>query len=138
MALMGESLDLSVDRTSEVPISTQLLWKLRTLIATGAAPPGTRLPGIREVAEQAAVNVNTVRSVFARLEDQGLLASEHGRGTFVARGAQLDSTLAEAARTAADRARAAGIDPRALAAALYVEPREGGRPREPREQPQEG
>src|SRR5437764_58033 len=47
---MGEQLDLSVDRETEVPVSTQLIWKLRTLIATGALPPGARLPGIREVA----------------------------------------------------------------------------------------
>ena len=35
------------------------------------------------MATLAGVNVNTVRTVYARLEQQGLLSSEHGRGTFV-------------------------------------------------------
>jgi DNA-binding transcriptional regulator YhcF (GntR family) len=120
MALMGEPFDLAVDRASEVPLSTQLIWKLRTLIVTGALPPGTRLPGIREVAESAGVNVNTVRAVFARLEEQNLLSTEHGRGTFVAPGVQRNPTLSEAAQAAIERATAAGLDPRDLAAALYV------------------
>src|SRR5438105_14860682 len=117
---MAEGLDLSVDRTSEVALGTQLIWKLRALIARGVLPPGSKLPGIREVADAAGVNVNTVRSVFARLEEQGLLASEHGRGTFVAASAQPNETLADAAATAAANAREAGIDLRDLAAALYV------------------
>ena len=120
-----DSVDLAVDRTSEVPLGTQLIWKLRTLIATGQLHPRDKLPGIREVAESAGVNVNTVRSVFARLEDQGLLSSEHGRGTFVARDVKPASVLAQMADAALTQARAAGIDPRELAAALYVTLPEG-------------
>jgi GntR family transcriptional regulator len=120
---MQEGLDLSVDRASEVPLGTQLIWRLRSLIASGALPAGSKLPGIREVAETAAVNVNTVRSVFARLEDQCLLVSEHGRGTFVAEGARLDAKLAEATELVLATARDSGIDPQELAAALYVSPR---------------
>ncbi len=118
--------DLSVDRASEVPLSTQLIWKLRTLIATGELPPGTRLPGIREVADAANVNVNTVRAVFARLEEQGLLTSEQGRGTFVAAGARPDASLSAAAGAAIAHAVSAGLDPRDLAAALYVSARDSG------------
>ena len=117
---MSTELDLSVDRASEVPLGTQLIWKLRTLITTGALPQATRLPGIREVAEAAGVNSNTVRSVFARLEEQGLLVTEQGRGTFVSAGARHDENLAETAEAMIARAREAGIDPRELAAALYV------------------
>lgn len=120
---MSVGLELSVDRTSEVPLGTQLIWKLRTLIATGALPPNARVPGIREVAESAGVNVNTVRTVFARLEEQGLLVSEHGRGTFVAESARLDSNLTHAAEATIAKAHASGVDPRELAAALYVSPR---------------
>jgi GntR family transcriptional regulator len=120
---MPEGLDLSVDRTSEVALGTQLIWKLRALIGRGSLPPGAKLPGIREVAETAAVNVNTVRTVFARLEEQGLLVSEHGRGTFVADGARLDAKLAEATELVIATARESGIDPQELAAALYVSPK---------------
>jgi DNA-binding transcriptional regulator YhcF (GntR family) len=116
----GPPLDLSVDRESELPLGTQLTWKLQAAIATGALAPGDRLPGVRQLAEEAGVNVNTVRSVYARLEDQGLVASEHGRGTFVADRAPANAELGRLAARAADDARRAGIEPRALAAAMYV------------------
>jgi DNA-binding transcriptional regulator YhcF (GntR family) len=112
--------DLSVDRDSDVPLGTQLAWKLRTAIATGLLQPGERLPGVRELAGVAGVNVNTIRSVYARLEEQGLVASEHGRGTFVAPGAGPGDALARVAAAAADQAREAGVDPRELAEALFV------------------
>jgi GntR family transcriptional regulator len=112
--------DLSVDRDSEVPLGTQLAWKLRTAIATGLLQPGERLPGVRELAGAADVNVNTVRSVYARLEEQGLVATAHGRGTFVARDAGTHDALAGLAAAATDQAREAGVDPRALAEALFV------------------
>ena len=112
--------DLSVDRASEVPLGTQLAWKLRTAIATGLLHPGERLPGVRELAATAGVNVNTVRSVYSRLEEQGLVASEHGRGTFVAPDAPRRDSLAQLAGAVTEQARAAGVDPRELAAALFV------------------
>jgi len=75
--------ELRVDRGSDIPIGTQLAWALERLVGSGALAPGDRLPSVRQLAEAAGVNVNTVRSVYARLEERGLLASEHGRGTFV-------------------------------------------------------
>jgi DNA-binding transcriptional regulator YhcF (GntR family) len=111
--------DLTVDRDSDIPLGTQLAWRLRTLVATGRLAPGERLPGVRELAESAGVNVNTARAVYARLEEQGLLASEHGRGTFVAARAAEQADLARVVDEAAAAAREAGLDPRDLAAALY-------------------
>jgi DNA-binding transcriptional regulator YhcF (GntR family) len=75
--------ELRVDRGSEIPIGMQLAWALERLVGAGALSPGERLPSVRQLAEAVGVNVNTVRSVYSRLEDRGLLASEHGRGTFV-------------------------------------------------------
>jgi DNA-binding transcriptional regulator YhcF (GntR family) len=83
MALESE-LDLEVERDSGVPLGTQLSWRLRSLIADGRLAPGDRLPSIRELAAAAGVNVNTVRAVYARLEREGVVLSEQGRGTFVA------------------------------------------------------
>jgi len=119
------SLNLSVDRDSDVPLAVQLGWKLRTLIATGTLTAGARLPGVREVADAAGVNVNTVRSVYGRLEEEGLVSSQHGRGTFVADGAAPLRALAEVAAAAAREAREAGLDPRDVAAALFVGERAG-------------
>jgi DNA-binding transcriptional regulator YhcF (GntR family) len=81
---MAPNLDLSVDRRADVPLGTQLASRIRSAVRDGTLDPGDRLPSVRELAESAAVNVNTVRAVYARLEAEGIVRSEQGRGTFVA------------------------------------------------------
>jgi DNA-binding transcriptional regulator YhcF (GntR family) len=80
---MAEGLDLRVDRDADLPIGAQLAARIRTGVREGRIGAGERLPSVREAAEAAGVNVNTVRAVYARLESEGLVRSEHGRGTFV-------------------------------------------------------
>lgn len=74
-----------LDRTSGVALGAQLAEKLRRMVGDGELKPGDQLPSVRQMAELADVNVNTVRTVYARLEQEGVLSSEHGRGTFVRR-----------------------------------------------------
>jgi GntR family transcriptional regulator len=115
------SLDLALERNSDVPLGTQLSWKLRAAIAAGSLSAGDRLPGVRELAAAAEVNVNTVRAVYARLADQGLISSEQGRGTFVTEGSPPPGDLGALAARAAHEARSHGLDPRDLAAVLYAQ-----------------
>jgi DNA-binding transcriptional regulator YhcF (GntR family) len=81
---MEESLQGRVDRAGGVPLGTQLVERIRAAVAGGRLNGGDRLPSVRELADSAGVNVNTVRAAYARLESEGLVRSEHGRGTFVA------------------------------------------------------
>ena len=81
--MQGE-LDLSVDRGTRTPLGAQLAGRIRTAVEDGTLVPGDRLPSVRELADIAGVNVNTVRAVYARLESEGRVSSEQGRGTFVA------------------------------------------------------
>ena len=53
--------------------------------------PGERLPSVRELARELAVNQNTVLRVYERLSGEGLLEMRHGQGTFVA-DAAIDAT----------------------------------------------
>jgi DNA-binding transcriptional regulator YhcF (GntR family) len=108
-----------LERTSDLPLAVQLAWRLQTLIASGRLAPGDRLPGVRELAEGTDINVNTARAVYGRLEEEGLIASQHGRGTFVAETAVGSSELERLAAETADAARDAGIDPRDVARAIY-------------------
>jgi GntR family transcriptional regulator len=110
----------AVDHDDELPVGLQLAWSLRAAIARGALSPGDRLPGLREAASQAGVNVNTVRAVFGRLEADGLLISHHGLGTFVNPDLQRSEALAELARDLVERARSLGVDPRDLARVAYA------------------
>src|SRR5688500_704186 len=113
------AIDVALDRASDVPLGTQLAWKLQAAIAGRRLRPGDRLPGVRELAASAGVNVNTVRAVYARLAEQGAIVSEHGRGTFVAEKALPEDLIGLAERTARE-ARRAGVDPREVAALLFA------------------
>jgi DNA-binding transcriptional regulator YhcF (GntR family) len=116
---MTDVLGIELDRTGEVPLGVQLAWALRMRILSGALARGERLPGVRELAQSTGVNVNTVRSVYGRLEDDGLIRAEHGRGTFVSEAAPMDERVSAVAREALAAAAEAGLDPRQVAAALF-------------------
>jgi DNA-binding transcriptional regulator YhcF (GntR family) len=112
--------DFSVDREAELPVGTQLTWKLKSMIAREVLRPGDRLPSVRELAGFAGVNVNTARATYDGLERAGLIASEQGRGTYVTdRGGEL-RTLDALVRETLERAQAGGIDPTELAAAIWA------------------
>jgi DNA-binding transcriptional regulator YhcF (GntR family) len=110
----------AIDRDADVPIGLQLGWALCARIHDGRFKPGQRLPGLREMAEASSLNVNTVRAVYQRLEQKGLIESQQGSGTFVASTPQRPSAVATIAADAAREAEATGVDPRDVAAALYV------------------
>ncbi len=112
--------DLTIDRAGEIPIGVQLAWGLRARIGDGRLAPGRRLPGLRELAEMLGINANTARTVYQRLEQEGLIDSRQGTGTFVASVAQEPSAVGQIAADAARQARQTGVDPREVAAALYV------------------
>jgi DNA-binding transcriptional regulator YhcF (GntR family) len=114
--------DFAVDRDAELPVGTQLGWKLRGMIVRGVLRCGDRVPSVRDLADFAGVNVNTARAAYRGLEEDGLICSEHGKGTFVTDAAAGLGELAELAAGAAAEARGRGLDPRDLAAAIYSDP----------------
>ncbi|HEY2282655.1 MAG TPA: winged helix-turn-helix domain-containing protein [Solirubrobacteraceae bacterium] len=115
-----EEFAATIDRDAEVPIGLQLGWALCARIYDGEFRPGQRLPGLRELAQASGLNVNTVRAVYQRLEQRGLLESRQGSGTFVASTLPRPAAIGTIAADAAREAEAIGVDPREVAAALYV------------------
>ncbi len=120
MAQSREASPFTTDPGDELPVGVQLAWRLRALIASGRLAPGERLPSVRALAGWAGVNVNTVRGVYARLEDEGLVATRHGAGSFVAEGAGGSPEVERIAAEAIDAARDAGVDPREVAIVALV------------------
>jgi DNA-binding transcriptional regulator YhcF (GntR family) len=118
-------------RSDDLPVGTNLSWRLQVLIQSGRLAPRERLPGVREFAAGAGVNVNTARSIYRRLEDNGLAVSQQGLGTFVAPYVTIAPTLERFTAQVAAEAIAQGIDPRELARALYA----GSPPRDPFTEP---
>lgn len=109
----------SIDPSSDLPVGAQLHWQLRSAVRTGQARRGERLPSVRALAEQIGVNVNTVRAVYGRLEDEGLVESRHGAGTFVSSAAPVSPALSGLVAEAMSKASEEGIEPRELAVALH-------------------
>lgn len=110
-----EQTPFAIDPRDELPVGLQLSWRLRALIRTGELGAGERLPSFRRLAEWAGVNVGTVRAVYEGLEEDGLVVSRHGQGTFVAEGVEAAPELEEIASEALQKAEEAGIRPRDLA-----------------------
>jgi GntR family transcriptional regulator len=113
--------DIVLDRDAEVPLGVQLAWALRTRIRDGRFAPGQRLPALRDLAVALGINANTVRAVYQRLEHEGIIDSQQGSGTFVAETPPTPSAVGSIAALAAQEAHDTGVDPRDVAAALYVE-----------------
>ena len=106
-----EATPFSTDPAAELPVGVQLSWRLRALIATGRLAAGERLPSFRRLAEWGGVNVNTVRAVYAGLEQAGLVISRQGQGTFVGEQIEASPELEEIAAEALRRTLESGLDP---------------------------
>ncbi len=65
------------------PIYLQLMEQLKLLIISGAYPPGSRVPTVRELASEAAVNPNTMQKALSELERNGLLYANRTSGRFI-------------------------------------------------------
>lgn len=72
----------ALDRRSPVPLWAQVLDELRRRIASGDV--AERLPTESELMAEFGVSRNTVRTALGRLQAEGLLERERGKGTFVA------------------------------------------------------
>ena len=65
------------------PIYIQLQERLKQSIVSGRYPPGDKLPAVRDLALEAAVNPNTVQRALAELEREGLVHAQRTSGRYV-------------------------------------------------------
>jgi GntR family transcriptional regulator len=86
-------IDFYLDARSGLSPYQQLVQQVRHALRLGLLGEGDRLPTVKEVVAQLAINPNTVLKAYRELEHQGLVAPRPGIGTFVTR-TLTDSTLA--------------------------------------------
>ena len=72
------------------PIYEQVRDGLRRLLVTGAIQPGEKLPSVRQLAGQLAINPNTIQKAYEALEQEGYVYSVPGKGSFAARREEID------------------------------------------------
>ncbi|MCI8918984.1 MAG: GntR family transcriptional regulator [Eubacterium sp.] len=78
---------------SDRPIFMQILERIRVDIISGRYQPGDKLPSVRELAAEAAVNPNTMQRAFAELERTGLVHSKRTSGRFITEDREMIETL---------------------------------------------
>ena len=65
------------------PIYMQLMERMQQDIISGAYQPGDKLPSVRDLAVEAAVNPNTMQKALSELERCGLVYSQRTSGRFI-------------------------------------------------------
>ena len=86
------------------PIWLQVAGRIKQEIVTGQRPPGSRLPGGRDLALDFSINPNTAARVYRELESDGICITKRGLGTFVTDdGERIRALREEMASEAAER-----------------------------------
>ena len=73
------------------PIYEQIKEGLRKLVVSNALNAGDKLPSVREMASQLAINPNTIQRAYRELESEGYIYTIVGKGTFVAESKNIDN-----------------------------------------------
>jgi len=68
---------------SDRPIFMQLIEIIQISIISGKYAPGSKLPSVRDLAQEASVNPNTMQKALAELERSGLVFSQRTSGRFI-------------------------------------------------------
>ncbi len=76
-------MQIEVDLISKVPIYVQIIDQIKHMIATGALRPDDQLPTVRQLATDLRVNFNTIARAYRMLDEEGLISTQHGRGTYI-------------------------------------------------------
>lgn len=118
-----ESISFHLRSDSGVPAYLQLAQQVRQAVRMGVLEVGDKLPTVKEVVAQVAINPNTVMKAYWELERDGLVEGRQGVGTFVSRrpsgpppGVAL--RLARSLGRWVESARAEGLDDEAIESML--------------------
>jgi GntR family transcriptional regulator len=76
-------MQVKIDIRSKIPIYVQIIDQVKHLIASGVLRPDDQLPTVRQMATDLRVNFNTVARAYRLLDDEGLISTQHGRGTYI-------------------------------------------------------
>ncbi|MFJ7265935.1 GntR family transcriptional regulator [Streptomyces sp. NPDC099050] len=114
-------IEFHLDGRSGVAPYMQLIHQVRQALRLGLLVEGDRLPTVKDVAAQVAINPNTVLKAYRELEYEGLVTKKPGVGTFIS-GTLGDTSLSaheplrQELRRWLDAARAAGLDEESIEA----------------------
>ena len=73
-----------IDNASDRPVYLQIIDQVKRDIALGRLAKEERLPTVRQLAQQLAINPNTIAKAYRQLEQEGIIVTRAGAGAFVA------------------------------------------------------
>ncbi len=73
-----------MDFKTDKPIYRQIIDYCFGRIMAGSWQPGAKVPSVRELAVQMAVNTHTVLKAFDQMQQSGIIVSRRGMGFFLA------------------------------------------------------
>jgi len=88
-------MQVRIDHASDRPVYQQIMDQVKRDIALGRLLREERLPTVRQLAQDLAINPNTIAKAYRQLEQEGVIVTNAGAGAFVA---GLDSTLSRTVR----------------------------------------
>ena len=93
--LMDLDLEFILSQTDGRPMYLQIMEQIKSRVTLGDWPQGFKLPSIREMAVATKVSVITVKRAYQELESQGVIVTQHGKGSFIAQVDNLSAKLKE-------------------------------------------
>ncbi len=81
--------------TNDKPVYVQIIDELMSRIASGVYQPGERIPSVRDLAEEARVNPNTMQRALAEIERSGYIISLRTSGRFITEDSELIAQLSD-------------------------------------------
>ena len=81
-----------IDNASGRPVYQQIIDQVKRDIALGRLLKDEKLPTVRQLAAQLAINPNTIGKAYRQLEHEGIIVTRPGAGAFVA---SLNSNLSD-------------------------------------------
>lgn len=113
---------IQIDLQSRVPLYEQLQEQIIRLSMLGILDENQQLPSVRALAHEVGVNPNTVAKAYQQLEQQGIIYTVSGRGSFVSPDVLSLQSLRQAALQevldAVDKALSRGVSPQQLLDAI--------------------
>ena len=113
---------IQIDLQSRVPLYEQLQEQIIRLSMLGILDENQQLPSVRALAREVGVNPNTVAKAYKQLEQQGIIYTVSGRGSFVSPDVLSLQSLRQAALQevldAVDKALSRGVSPQQLLDAI--------------------
>ena len=88
-------MQIRINNASGRPVYQQIIDHVKRDIALGRIIKNEKLPTVRQLAGQIALNPNTIAKAYRQLEQQGIIVTKAGAGAFVA---NLDSNLSRSVR----------------------------------------